>query len=244
MMLSVMLLLSPMVMSTNSISYFKQALLADPSVRVAGSEDFIEETRAEAELLKEHLWAIASNPENTEIMNKVFAEKNTACINSMEDAIEAVEAGTKLVQNAGAELKQLVEAVQLFNNKMKPAVAVKESATIIRLLDVLLSKITPAAQSYCGDADQFASFSWLVDLLDELASKDDLYFSLHKTQNLKSSVKIVSHVITFLKQLKTSFSKFDRLCTMDKNCSHSHRCQPDERSCRSLHQSWGTDCCC
>jgi len=216
-MLSVILLLSTVV-NSNSVSYFKQALLANPSVGVTGSEDFIEQTRAEAEVLKEHLWSIASNPENTEIINKVLAEKNTACISSMEDAINAVEAGTKLVQNAGAELKQLVEAVQLFNNTVKPAVAVKESATILHLLDVLLPKITPAVQSYCGDADQFASFSGLVVLLDELASKDDdLYFSLHKTQNLKSSVKIVSHVINFLKQTKTSFSKFDRLCTMDKD---------------------------
>jgi len=215
-MFSLILLLSPMV-SSNSISYFKQALLSDPSVHVAGSEDILEQTRAEAELLKEHLWTIASNPENTETIKKVFAEKNTACINSMEDAIEAVEAGTKLVEKAGAELKQLVETVQLFNDTVTPTVVVKESATIIRLLDVLLPKITPAAQSYCGDADQFASFSGLVVLLDELASKDDLYFSLHKTQNLKSSVNIVSHVITFLKQLKTLFTKFDRLCTMDKD---------------------------
>ena len=213
MMLSIILLLSPMV-SSNSISHFKQAFLSNPSLRAAGSEDFIEQTRAQAELLKEHLWSIASNPAGTEIINKVFAEKNTACINSMEDAIEAVEAGTKLVQKAGAELRQLV---QVFNTTVAPAVAVKESATIIRLLDVLLPKITPAAQSYCGDADQFASFSGLVVLLDELASKDDLYFSLHTTQNLKSSVNIVSHVINFLKQLKTSFSKLDRLCTMDKD---------------------------
>merc|ERR1712034_44639 len=179
--------------------------------------DIIEQTRAQAELLKEHLLSIANNPDNTEIINRVFAEKNTACIASIEDAIEAIEEGVKLVQNAGADLKQLVKAVEMFNDTVTPVVAVKESATIIRLLDVLIPKITPLAQSYCGDADQFASFSGLVNLLDELASKDDLYFSHHKTQNLKSSVNIVSHVITFIKKLKTSFTKFDRLCTMDKD---------------------------
>ena len=52
--------------------------MADPSVHVAGSEDNTDQTRAQAELLKEHLWSIASNPENTEIINKVFAEKEDA----------------------------------------------------------------------------------------------------------------------------------------------------------------------
>eukprot|EP00091_Calanus_sinicus_P006363 TRINITY_DN17002_c0_g1_i1.p1 TRINITY_DN17002_c0_g1~~TRINITY_DN17002_c0_g1_i1.p1 ORF type:complete len:103 (-),score=26.15 TRINITY_DN17002_c0_g1_i1:99-407(-) len=98
MMLSLTLLLSPIV-SSYTIPHFKQNFLSDPSVHVAGSEDFIDQTRAQAEALKEHLWSIARDPENTEMINRVFAEKNTACINNMEDAIEAVEAATKLVQS-------------------------------------------------------------------------------------------------------------------------------------------------
>jgi len=215
-MFTILLLLSPMVISHPSPT-LQQASMLDPSMHVSRSEDIIEQTRAQAELLKEHLWSIAESPDNTEIVNKVFAEKNTACIGSIEDAVEAVEEGVKLVQNAGAELKHLVEAVQIFNATVTPVLVVKESATIIRILDVLIPKITPSSQSYCGDADQFASFSSLVVIIDELASKEDLHFSLHKKQNLKSSAKIVSHVINFLAQLKTSFSKFDRLCTMDKN---------------------------
>jgi len=205
-MLTILLLLIPVVISHPS-----------PNFQQSGSEDIIEQTRAQAELLKEHLLSIANNPDNTEIINRVFAEKNTACIDSIEDAIEAIEEGVKLVQNAGADLKQLVKAVKIFNDTVTPVVAVKESATIIRLLDVLIPKITPAAQFFCEDADQFASFSSLVALIDELASKEDLHFSLHKKQNLKSSVKTASHVINFLIQLKTSFSKFDSLCSMDKD---------------------------
>ena len=197
-----MLLLSPMVSSH-----------PNPSLYLDGSLNIIERTRAQAELLKENLWSVASNPENMEIINRVFAEKNTDCIHSMEDAINAIEAGTKLVQSAGAELKQLFQPIQSFNDTVTPAEAVKVSAAMIRLLDVYIPKITPAAPSYCGHDDPFASFHSLVALLEELSAKDDLYFSLQKRQELKSSVKILFSAINFLTKLKKTRSKFNTLCT-------------------------------
>ena len=159
-------------------------------------------------MLKKHLRSIASNPENTEIINWVLAEK---------------------IWHALTVLKmQLVEIVTLFNDNVTPAVAVTQSATIIW-------------------SDQFASFSNLVVLLDELSSKDDVHFSLHKTQNLKSSVKIASHVINFLTQLKKIvFRVWQALHNRQglQYWSHSHHCQSDGRSCWSLHQSWWTGCYC
>ena len=101
------------------------SLHPNPSLYLDGSLNIIVQTRAQAESLKENLWSVASNPENVEIINRVFAEKNTVCIHSMEDAINAIETGTKLVQNAGAELKQLFQPIQSFNDTVTPAEAVK-----------------------------------------------------------------------------------------------------------------------
>ena len=100
-MFALLLLLCPMVYSHPNHSFY-----------LDGSLDIIERTRANAEILKEHLWYIARNPENMEIINKVFVEENRAFIHSMKDVINAIETGTKLVQNEGAELLQLFQPIQ------------------------------------------------------------------------------------------------------------------------------------
>ena len=62
----------------------------------------------------------------------------------MDEAIEAIETSTKLFENAGTEIKQLVSIVQSLKDLSHTPKAVRETANIIRLLDVLISKITPS----------------------------------------------------------------------------------------------------
>ena len=140
-------------------------------------------------------------------------------MNSVEDAIEAIEESTKLVENAGTEIKQLIQTVQVFEKLTDTPTAVREAANIIRLLDVLIPKITPATpSSVCGPSsgDEFASLRSIGVIVDELSSKTDLYINLQKKQNLKTSAMIISEVTNFLTQVKKSFSKFDQFCTRDK----------------------------
>jgi hypothetical protein len=139
-------------------------------------------------------------------------------MNSVEEAIQAIEASTKLVENAGTEIKQLIQTVQVFEKITDTPTAVRETANILRLLDVLLPKITPATLSVCGPSsgDEFGSLRSVGVLVDELSSKTDLYVSLQKKQNLKNSAMIISEVTNFLTQVKKSFSKFDQFCTRDK----------------------------
>ena len=58
----------------------------------------------------------------------------------MDEAIEAIETGTKLFENAGTEIKQLVQLVQGFPTLTDTPKAVRETAKIIRLLEVLIPK--------------------------------------------------------------------------------------------------------
>ena len=96
--------------------------------------------------------------------------------------------------------------------------AVRETAKIIRVLDVLIPKITPAS-STCGASseDVFGSLRSLGALVEELSSRNDIYFSIQKKQSLKSSAKIVSQVTNFLTNLKKTFSKFNQICSRDKS---------------------------
>ena len=158
---------------------------------------------------------MASNPRAANILNRVFAEKNNACINNIEEAIQAIETSTRLFENAGVELRQLVQSVKVFEKQTDTPTAVRETAKIMRLLDVLIPKMASATPSGCrtASADEFASLRTLGDLVDELSSNDDLYFSIQKRQSLKSSAKIVFRVTNFLTELKRYFSKFDQYCT-------------------------------
>ena len=116
-------------------------------------------------------------------------------------------------------MTKLVNSVKIFETSINTPRAVRETANILRLLDVLIPKLTPASSSTCRATsyDEFDSLHSLGVLIDELSSKDDLYFNAHKRQSLKSSAKIVSQVTNFLTQLKRTFSKFDQSCTSDKS---------------------------
>jgi flagellar biosynthesis chaperone FliJ len=210
-----LLLLSHLV-SSNTLPAYQSA----PAVGLTRSVDIIQQTRTQAESLKRDLRNLASTPGDAQkILNKVFTENNDVCMNTVEEAIQAIEASTKLVENAGTEIKQLIQAVQVFENITDTPTAVRETAKIIRILDVLIPKITPATpSSVCGPSsgDEFASLRSIGVIVDELSSKTDLYINLQKKQNLKTSAMIVSDVANFLTQLKKSFSKFDQFCTKDK----------------------------
>ena len=128
---------------------YKQAFLNTPIRSLIGSDDIVQQTRTQAESLKKDLRSMASNPRAAQILIRVFADKNNVCINSMDDAIEAIETSTKLVENAGTEIKQLVEIIKVFEKSIDTPKAVRETANILRLLDTLIPKITPAT-STCG----------------------------------------------------------------------------------------------
>merc|ERR1719431_800955 len=191
------------------------------SLGLSGSDDIVKDTRAQAESLKDELRSIASNPRASQILNKVFSDRNNVCIKSMDDAIEAIETSTKLFENAGSEIKQLVDLVDVFNGNIETPKAVRETAKILRILDVLIPKITPDSNSKCSPSSSnvFGSLSSLADLVNELASRDDIYFSIHKKQTLKSAAKTVTTVTDFLSKLERDFSRFDQFCSRDKDYS-------------------------
>ena len=72
---------------------FKGAFLSVPS---AGSGDIIEQARTQADTLKDTLRSLARKPEAKPILEKVFAGKNSDCINSMDQATEAMRQAQSL----------------------------------------------------------------------------------------------------------------------------------------------------
>lgn len=181
----------------------------------SGPGDIIEQTRTQADTLKNTLRSLARKPEAAPILEKVFAGNNNDCINNMDEAIEAIETSTRTFENAGTEMKQLVEAVKEFQNIHNAPKAVRQAAKIIRLFDVLIPKLTPPTSACKSTStDVFQSMRSLESFVLDLSSKDDLYYTPQVRQSLKSSAQILSKVTALL--TKESHFKFDHFCTKDK----------------------------
>ena len=186
------------------------------SPSIPTNEDIIEKTRTQTDTLKSTLKFLARKPAAAPILEKVLARtQNKTCINNMEDAIKAVETGTKLIENAGTELKLLVETVQEFQRMESVSEAVRQSAKIIRLLDVLIPKLTPAS-SACKQTsgDVIDSLHSLENLLADLSTNSDLYYTPQVRQSLQSSAQILSKATNLL--AKESHFKFEDFCTKDR----------------------------
>ena len=158
------LLLLVSLIATFDTSY--PAFLRAPFLGLPGSGDIIQQTRSQADTLKATLRSLTSKPEAAPILQKVFIGKNGGCLQNMDEAIEAIE-------NAGTEIKQLVSIVQSLKDLSDTPKAVRETANIIRLLDVLIPKITPST-SVCrtSSADVFDSMRSLGALVEDLSSKE------------------------------------------------------------------------
>ena len=141
--------------------------------------DIIEQTRTQMDSLKNTIIFLTRKPDAAPILEKVFAGRNNnTCITNIKEAIEAIETTTKQVENAGAEIKLIVEYVQEFPKIQNMSDVVRQSAKIIGLLDVLLTKLSPPSFA-CkpSSTDDLLSMRNLGSLLIDLSSKDDLYFT-------------------------------------------------------------------
>ena len=197
---------------------FNQGYLPAFGLGLPKSVDIVQQTRIQAESLKTTLRYLASTPKTAQILDKVINNNNNICLNSVAEAIEAVEASAKIVEDAGPEIKQLIKTVQAFEKLSDTPTVIKEAANILRLLEVLIPKLAPASPSVCAasNAEAFGSLRSLAVLFDELSSTNEMYLALQTRQELKNSAKITSAVTTFVTQLNKSFSKLDQFCTSDK----------------------------
>ena len=150
-----------------------------------GSGDFIEQTRRQADELKSSLRSLARMSSAYPMLDEMFEGENSDCINNMNQAIDAIETSTRLMENSGTELKQLVEMVKEFQSITDTPKAVRQSAKIIRLLDVLIPKLSPPS-SFCqtNDKDVIDSMLSLESLISKLSNKDDLYYTPQVRQRM------------------------------------------------------------
>ena len=187
------------------------------NVGFARSSDIVQETRAQANPLKKTLRSLSSIPGATKIVNRVINDINNVCLNDVEEAIEAIETGATIVENAGPEINQLIKSVEAFQKLTDTPSVVREAANILQLLETVIPKLAPANPKVCGasNAQAFGSLRGLAVLVDELSSNTKIT-GLQTRQELKNTAKTISGVTSFLTKLNKAFTKFDKFCTSDK----------------------------
>ena len=193
---------------------FRTANLRTTNLR---SGDIIADTRVLSNQVQSTLKQLGSNPISADIINQIINDKDNVCLGSLEEGIEAIEAGTKLVESAGDDIKALNEKINSFAALKDPATVVRAIADVLRLTEPAVTKITPEnpLTSVCSSTD-FGSLRSFASVIDELSNSKKLALGFSVRAQLKESARIISAVTTFLNQLKPTFSKFTQICTPDR----------------------------
>merc|ERR1719348_2096292 len=77
--------------------------------------NFIQQTRYQADSVKRTIKDLSANPIAGKYINRLIS--NSKCLNNDNDAIQAIESGTQMVENARAEINQLIATVKSMENK-------------------------------------------------------------------------------------------------------------------------------
>merc|ERR1719436_170370 len=105
------------------------------------SGNIIQQTRQLSDSVVATLMDLAKNKKASKYIKKIIDSSD--CVNSLEAAIVSIEAGTKLIENAGPELLNLVGTVENMEDKKDIPTLVRDSAHVLRQLEILVPKIAP-----------------------------------------------------------------------------------------------------
>jgi len=180
--------------------------------------DIINDTRNLSNNVQKILRQLAADPTSAVIVNRIIKDEDNICLVDLEDGIANIEMATKLVERAGSDIKNLIEKVNSIGDLTDPATVVRAVADMLRIVEPVVHKIAPNNPSICAASpDQaFGSLRSLAVLVDELSYTNQLRLSVDGRRQLKDSASTISSVTNFLIQLRSTFTKFEQICTPDK----------------------------
>jgi len=167
-----------------------------------------------ASLLRE----LAQDPRTSQTINKVF-NKDAVCLNNIEEAIEAVAEGSRLMNSVQGDLETLTSRVENLGRLTGEAEVVREVASIFRVLDSFITKMAPANPTLCSaSSDSTAAyFNSLAVMMNEFS--EDSQIDLQSRGMFAETASVLSATSGFLRQLKTLTKEFPSLCFSDKESS-------------------------
>jgi len=173
--------------------------------------------RSMARELISTLRGLEDEPQAARSVKKLFSDKNSVCLSSLDEAIEAIEEGTRLVEAAEGDLRTLTSKVENLMGEEDEAEVVRDVASILRALEPLLTKISPANPSSkicAASPDSTMAYLRSLALMFHQLSEDAQ--DQQQRRMMAQSASTVSVVTAFLGQLRRDTRKFQNSCFPDK----------------------------
>merc|ERR1719310_1583258 len=92
---------------------YARSFSAQPRLNIGGG-DIIAETRALSNSVQATLRQLAADPASAVIVNRIINDKDNICLKDFEEGIAGIETATKLLENAGDDIKILIKKVNSF----------------------------------------------------------------------------------------------------------------------------------
>merc|ERR1711990_16553 len=171
--------------------------------------------------LIETLRSLARDPSTSQHIDRAFSNENMVCLKNMDEAIQAIQEGTRLFEAAQPDLDSLNKEVEKLRGLTDEAGVIHQVASILRVLEPLLEKISPSspASKVCSvstDRTQ-AYLRSLAVMMYELSEDTQLPISQEIRGELSRSGVIISTVTSFIRQLKSESKSFPQnSCVSDK----------------------------
>lgn len=173
--------------------------------------------RSQSESLINILRDLDTNPRATRTINRVF-NANSNCLSNMDEAIQAIQEGTRLAEAAERDLENLNSRVKNLLKLTDEAQVVREVASILRALEPLLTKISPANPSskICSASPDRteAYINSLAGIMKELS--EDFQINSQDREIFVEAASILSATNSFIRQLRTQTREFQNFCFPDK----------------------------
>ena len=174
-----------------------------------------------SEELIDTLRTLAKDPATSQHIDRAFSDENMVCLKNMDEAIEAIQEGTRLFEAAQPNLDSLNRRVKELRGLTGEAEVLRQVASIFRALEPLLKKLAPSnpASRICSASpDRTQAFlRSLAVMMHELSEDTNLAISPEIRGELTRSGVILSTVTSFLRQLISQSKSFPQYsCVSDK----------------------------
>ena len=165
---------------------------------------------------------LENEPQAARTIEKLFSDKNSVCLRNLEEAIEAIHEGTKLVEAAEGDIRTLNSRVESLMGLRDEAEVVREVASILRALQPLLTKIAPAnpTSKVCA-ASTDSTLSYLRSLAVMLHQLSEETQDHQERAKLAQAASTVAAVSAFLGQLRLQVREFQSLCPPDRDSTQA-----------------------
>merc|ERR1711990_217427 len=182
----------------------------------ASTGDIIQRIREMTDTTISSRREVAQSPTASSYINRIIFNQNNICLSSLEEAIQGIESTTAMLENAGDEVRALIAQAGRFSTVYGPSNAVREVASLLRLLGPLIKKITPVTACQGSPDQALQSIQALSEMLIEISELQNQDINPDGGDSLRRAATALSSVRTFFTYLRVTFEKFDKMCTGDK----------------------------